>query len=129
MSLEVRDFRSKKIKYELEDGDFYLKPLYAVQQVEGGKKIKAIFDFLEERLQKKQSDVKKKKTNSEAESIITLKELINELIDEEATNKLIDLQLDFLNFALEGENKIKREHFRQDVFEQVVSDFFSQLRR
>lgn len=128
MSLEVVDFRSKKIKYELEDGDFFLKPLYAVQQVEGGKKIKAVFDFLEERVKNKTKEENKKKTKT-VEDVVGIKDIISELVDEEATNKLVDLELEFLNFALEGEGKLTKKNFRQEVFERVVSDFFQQLRR
>lgn len=130
MSLEVKDFKTRKIKYELECGDFYLKPLYMAQQVEAGKKMKKVFDFISEKLGKDEKKKGKKDTKDMAQEVVKLDDILSQLTDEKTTIELLDLELDFLRFALEGETeKLTKENFQQAIFNEVVGDFFQQLQR
>lgn len=130
MSLEVVDFKTRKIKYELECGDYFLKPLYMSQQVEAGKRMKKVFDFISEKLEKEEKKKTKKETKETTQYVVKLDDILNQLTDEETTNRLLELELDFLKFALEGETeKLTKENFQQAVFDKVVKDFFQQLQR
>ena len=105
MSLEVLDFTTRKKIYKFEAGEFYLKPPYMnlVGETEG--LIKEIAELLE--------TPKGEKMPFEKIMECQLR-LLRSLLEESEKGKLVDLTI---------------ENLRQDVVQEVVQDFFYQLKR
>lgn len=121
MSLEVKDYKTRRKQYELDEGTFLLKPPYMFIVDEAQK-------YLEELSKVAEKVEKIDKTKSEIE----ITELLKEVNDPKTAKKMTDVQLKLLKLLLEEtENgkldNLTAKNFRQDFFIDVINDFFQQF--
>lgn len=121
MSLEVKDYKTRRKQYELDEGTFLLRPPYMFIVDEAQK-------YLDEMSKVAEKVDKIDKTKKEIE----LTELLKEVNDPKIAKKMIEVQLKLLKLLLEETENGKLENlttknFRQDFFIDVVTDFFRQF--